>query len=143
MIGKRVFEISPPLLARALCPSITELKALAQSAARIATEQTEPGDLPLKERLKRDDVARLAYAVNDAMTKSGKLDVMRWSQRADVSASRAGLLLAGDLEAARAAIAFEAQSPSDLSPREKMKELVVWFLGDSSATLRRRLGVAL
>jgi tetratricopeptide (TPR) repeat protein len=143
MIGKRVFEVSPPLLARALCPSITELKALAQSAARIATDQTEPGDVPLKERLDRNAIARIAYAVNDAMSKTGKLDVMRWSQRADVSASRAGLLIAGDLEAARAAIAFEAQSPSDLSPREKMKELVVWFLGDSSAALRRRIGVAL
>lgn len=143
LIGKRVFEVSPPLLARALCPSITELKALAQSAARIATDQTEPGDLPLKERLEREDIARVSAAVHDAMSKSGKLDVLRWSQRADVSASRAGLLLAGDLEAARAAIAFEAQSPSDLSPREKMKELVVWFLGDTSAALRRRLGVAL
>jgi hypothetical protein len=142
LIGKRVFEISPPLLARALCPSISELKALAQSAARIATEQTEPSDLPLRERLKREDVARLAAAVHAAMSTTGKLDVLRWSQRADVSASRAGLLLAGDLEAARAAIAFEAQSPSDVSPREKMKELVVWFLGDSSAALRRRIGVA-
>lgn len=142
-VGKRVFEVSPPMLARALCPSITELKALAQSAARIATGQTEPGDRPLEQRLDRQSVARLTAAVHDAMSKSGKLDVMRWSQRADVSASRAGLLLAGDLEAARAAIAFEAQSPSDLSPREKMKELVVWFLGDSSAAMRRRLGVAL
>jgi hypothetical protein len=77
------------------------------------------------------------------MSQSGKLDVNRWSQRADVSASRAGLLLAGDLDAARGAIALEPQSPSDLSPREKMKELVVWFLGDSSAAMRRRLGVAL
>lgn len=143
MIGKRVFEISPPLLARALCPSLTELKALAQSAARIATDQTEPGDMPLKERLKREDIGRIAAAVNHAMGTTGKLDVLRWSQRADVSASRAGLLLAGDLEAARAAIAFEAQSPSDFSPREKMKELVVWFLGESSAAMRRRLGVAL
>jgi tetratricopeptide (TPR) repeat protein len=143
MIGKRVFETTPPMLARALCPSLTELKALAQSAARIATDQTEPGDLPLKERLKREDIGRVAAAVHHAMGTTGKLDVLRWSQRADVAASRAGLLLAGDLEAARAAIAFEAQSPSDFSPREKMKELVVWFLGESSATMRRRLGVAL
>ncbi len=142
MIGKRVFEITPPLLARALLPSISELKQLAQSAARIATDQTEQGDLPLRERLKKDDIARVANAVRSAMAKTGKLDVLRWAQRADVSASRAGLLLAGDLEAARAAIAFEAQSPGDLTPREKMKELVVWYLGDQAAALRQRLGVA-
>lgn len=143
LIGKRVFEISPPLLARALCPSITELKALAQSAARIGMDQTEPGDQPLAQRLGRQNIARISAAVHDAMSKSGKLDVARWSQRADVSAARAGLLLSGDLEAARAGIAFEAQSTTDLSPREKMKELVAWFLGDSSAALRKRLGVAL
>jgi len=143
MIGKRAFELTPPLLARALFPSITELKQLAQSAARIATDQTEQGDLPLRERLRREDIARIAAAVSRAMGTSGKLDVRSWSQRADVSASRAGLLLAGDLEAARAAIAIEAQSPGDLTPREKMRELTAWYLGDACATLRHRLGVAL
>ena len=143
MIGKRVFEISPPLFARALLPSISELKQLAQSAARIATDQTETGDMLLRERLKKDDIARIGNAVRTAMAATGKLDVLRWAQRADVSASRAGLLLAGDLEAARSAIAFEPQSPGDLTPREKMKELVGWYLGDQAAALRQRLGVAL
>jgi tetratricopeptide (TPR) repeat protein len=143
MIGKRVLELSPPLLARALCPSISELKALAASAARIATDQVEPGDIPLRERLKKDDIARMAEAVQTSMAQGGRLDVLRWSQLADLSVSYAGLLLAGDLEAARTAIALEPQAPGDLSPREKMKELVVWFLGDACANLRRRLGLAL
>jgi hypothetical protein len=142
VIGKRVMELTPPVLARALCPSITELKALAASAARIATNQTEPGDVALRDRLRREDVMRIAAAVGDAMTRTKKLDVMRWSQLVDVSTSRAGLLLAGDLEAARAALAIEPQAPSDLTPREKMKELVAWFLGDQSAQMRRRLGIA-
>jgi hypothetical protein len=77
------------------------------------------------------------------MAQGGKLDVHRWSQLADLSTSRAGLLLCGDLEAARGALAYEPQAPSDLSPREKMRELLLFFLGDVSANLRRRLGVAL
>ncbi len=143
MIGKRVLELTPPLLVRALCPSISELKALASSAARIATEQTEAGDLPLKERLGRVDIARIGTAVRESMAKGGKLDVLRWSQLADLSVSYGGLLLAGDLEAARAALAIEPQAPGDLNPRDKMRELVAWFLGDACAHLRRRLGVAL
>ncbi|HVH45253.1 MAG TPA: hypothetical protein VM925_23030 [Labilithrix sp.] len=143
MIGKRVLELAPPLLARALCPSVSELKALAASAARIATDQTESADLPLKERLKRDEVARIAAAVETSMAQGGKLDVLRWSQLADLTASYGGLLLAGDVEAARAALAIEPQAPGDLSPRDKMRELVAWFLGDACADLRRRLGVAL
>lgn len=143
LVGKRVCELCPELLARALCPSTSELKALAESAVRIATDLTEPGDVPLKERLRKEDVARIAGAISAKTAKSGKLDVLRWAQLADVSASRAGLLLAGDLEIARAALAIEAQWPGDLTPREKMKELVGFFLGDGCAALRRRLGVSL
>jgi hypothetical protein len=143
MIGRRVLELSPPLLARALCPSISELKALASSAARIATEQMDPGDQQLRDRLKKDDMMRLSAAVEMSMDRGGKLDVYRWSQLADLSVSYAGLLLAGDLEAARVAIALEPQAPGDLSPRDKMRELVGWYLGDACANLRRRLGIAL
>ncbi|MDB4944672.1 MAG: hypothetical protein JWP97_4206 [Labilithrix sp.] len=143
LIGKRLLEISPPLVARALCPSLTELKALAQSAARIATDQTEPGDQALRGHLDRAATLRVQAAVQASRAAGGKLDVLTWSRRADVSACRAGLLLAGDLEAARSGIALEAQSPTDLTPREKMKELLGWFLGDECGALRRRLGVAL
>ncbi len=143
LMGKRLLEITPPLLARALCPSLTELKQLVSSAARIATDQMGPNDHPLRERLKKDDVSRVAAAVHASMAQGGKLDVLRWSQLADVSASYAGLLLAGDLEAARSAIALEPQAPGDLSPRDKMRELVAWYLGDACADFRRRLGLAL
>ncbi len=142
LVGKRILETSPPLWARALCPSITELRALGSSAARIASSRSEAGDQALRERLKKDDVARLEAAVSRALAASGTLDVLRWSQLADLSASRAGLLLAGDLETARAAIAIEPQSPGDLTPREKMKELVSFFLGDACASFRQKLGLA-
>jgi tetratricopeptide (TPR) repeat protein len=143
IVGKRIMELTPPLLARALCPSITELKALAATAARIATKTTEPADAAIADRLSREAITRIARAVETSMSRTGKLDVYRWSQLADVTTSRAGLLLCGDLEAARAALAHEPQAPGDLSPRDKMRELVLFFLGDASATLRRRLGVAL
>jgi hypothetical protein len=143
MVGKRVAELTPPLLARALCPSISELKALASTAAKIGTRRTDAGDQPVVERLSRDQTNRITAAVQTSMAQGGKLDVHRWSQLADLSTSRAGLLLCGDLEAARGALAYEPQAPSDLSPREKMRELLLFFLGDVSANLRRRLGVAL
>jgi hypothetical protein len=142
MVGRRVLELTPPLIIRALCPSITELKALVGSAARIATNAADPADQALRERLGKNDVARIANAVGASMAQGGRLDVLRWSQLADLSAAYGGLLLAGDLEAARMALALEAQAPGDLSPRDKMRELVGWFLGDVCAQLRQRIGVA-
>jgi tetratricopeptide (TPR) repeat protein len=143
MVGRRIVETTPPFLVRALFPSISELKNLVTSAARIATGSAEPADQPLRERLKRDDVARIARAVETSMSQGGRLDVLRWSQLADLSSAYAGLLLAGDLEAARMALALEPQAPGDLSPRDKMRELVGWFLGDACALFRRRIGVGL
>jgi tetratricopeptide (TPR) repeat protein len=142
VIGRRVFEMTPPLVARALCPSISELMALVAAAARIAQGQLDPVDHALRERLKRDDMARLTEAIQASMSYGGRLDVLRWSHLADLSVSYGGLLLGGDLEAARMAIALEPQAPGDLNPREKMRELVAWFLGDACANLRRRLGIA-
>ena len=39
--------------------------------------------------------------------------------------------------------AIEPQAPGDLTPRDKMRELVAWFLGDTCGRLRHMLGVAL
>ena len=77
------------------------------------------------------------------MMAGGKLDVVRWSQLADVSVCCAGLLLARAIRRRRAGIAFEPQAPGDLSPRDKMRELVAWFLGDTAGRLRHMLGVRL
>jgi hypothetical protein len=67
--------------------------------------------------------------------------VQRWSQLADLSTTRAGFLVAGDIELARAALAHERQLPGDLSVREQMKDLCVFALGDAVAAMRRAMGV--
>ena len=68
--------------------------------------------------------------------------MQRWPQLADASASRAGLLLTGDVESARLALMREAQSPGDLSPREQMREMVTFFLSEDYARMRAELGIA-
>jgi len=68
--------------------------------------------------------------------------VKRWSQLADLSTSRIGLVLTGDVESARLALMQEAQSPGDLSPREQMRELALFFLSDEYSQIRANLGVA-
>src|SRR5262245_22370 len=73
----------------------------------------------------------------------GALDVRRWSQLADLSSSRAELAVSGDVETARLALVREEQSPSDLDPREQMRELVAFFLSDAYTQLRTLLGVKL
>jgi tetratricopeptide (TPR) repeat protein len=140
VVGKNLARLIPPLLARAICPSLTELTALLASAIRVGQGRT---DEPLAAHLKKEELLDLSISVQRVVAAGAAPDVTRWSQLADLSASRAGLVLVGDVERARAALAREPQSPGDLSPREQMKDLVAFFIGDAYAQIRRELGVTL
>ena len=82
-------------------------------------------DEALRSRLKKVELERLGDAVTQSRSKTIE-DVERWSMLADLSTSRAGLLLVSDVELARGALAREGQLPSDLSVKEQMKHLVVF-----------------
>jgi tetratricopeptide (TPR) repeat protein len=144
-IGKRLIEITPPLLARSLFRSITELKNLVAAAARIVDGKTlERSDAALRSQIGRGELESLSQAVMRARANEGApLDVRRWSQLADLSASRAGLVLTGDVDTARLALMQESQSPGDLGPREQMRELTLFFLSDEYARIRAALNVSL
>ena len=70
------------------------------------------------------------------------VDVKRWSQAADLSSMRAGLLLCGDVGPARKTILAEPQSTADLPPREKIAELYKFATSDMYSDLRSAIGVA-
>jgi len=139
LAGRHVFALTPPLLARAVCPTVTELTALATMAVHAAAG--DPAS-ELKPFLKGHEIAELGILVERARAASGEIDVKRWSQLADLSASRAGLLLAGDLKLAHTALAREGQSPGDLPLREQLRELSLFAISDAHAHLRQTLGIA-
>ncbi len=141
-IGKRLAELTPPLLARGLFRSITELKELVAAAARIVDgSRQDRSDAALRAHINRGQLEILSEAVARAMAGNAPLDVRRWSQLADLSTSRVGLVLTGDVEAARLALMQESQSPGDLTPREQMRELTLFFLSDDYAHIRAALNV--
>ena len=63
-------------------------------------------------------------------------------QAIELTACRAGLLLCADLEIAKKIIGAEAQLPGDLSPQDKLKELIVFSVSEQYFTLRKGLGIA-
>jgi hypothetical protein len=145
-IGKRLAEVTPPLLARGLFRSVSELKELVAAAARIVQEPADRqnrADEVWRTHIRKERYQDLSVAIERALAAGGALDVRRWSQLADLSSSRAGLVIAGDLESARLALMREGQSPGDLSPRDQMRELIAFFLSDDYAQIRHALGVTL
>ena len=83
----------------------------------------------------------LRIVVKKFIAEGAVANLKRWSQAVEISASRAGLLLCGDLDIAKSVIAKEMQQPGDLTPAEKVKELLVFAASENYFQLRRQLGI--
>jgi hypothetical protein len=71
-----------------------------------------------------------------------KANIKRWNQAVELTACRAGLIVSGDLEVAKKILSAEQQLPGDMSPADKMKELLLYSVSEEYARVRQALGVA-
>jgi tetratricopeptide (TPR) repeat protein len=148
VIGKRLAEQRPELIARAFFPAVPDLTSLLAAAVRVSRQEGAKDaagaalDASLNGVLMPQERDSIRAVVSQAQMVGGLVDVKRWSQAADLSSMRAGLLLCGDVAAARRTILAEPQSPSDLTPREKIGELYKFATSDLYSDLRGAIGVA-
>jgi tetratricopeptide (TPR) repeat protein len=148
VIGKRLAEQRPELLARAFFPAVSDLTSLLAAAVRVSRQEGAKDaagaalDASLNAVLMPQEREGIRAVVMQAQLVGGLVDVKRWSQAADLSSMRAGLLLCGDVGPARRAILGEPQSPADLPPREKIGELYKFATSDLYADLRGAIGTA-
>jgi hypothetical protein len=74
--------------------------------------------------------------------KSGEqADLKKWIRSLELTACRAGFLLSNDLETAAKMIQAETTAVDDLSPKEKIKELVLFSVSEEYFRLREALGI--
>ena len=85
----------------------------------------------------------LAAAVKHWMNEGSTANIKRWMQSVELTAVRAGFLASGDLEIAKRILAVEPQLPGDLSPVEKMRELLLYSVSEDYMSIRRSLGVTI
>jgi hypothetical protein len=84
---------------------------------------------------------QLKVVVGRFIKEGARANIKRWAQSVETTSARAGLLLAGDLGVAKKLIAAQAQIPGDLSPQERIKELMVFTVSDEHFKLRQALGI--
>ncbi len=148
VIGKRLAEQRPELIARAFFPAVSDLTSLLAAAVRVSRQEGAKDaagaalDASLNAVLMPQEREGIRAVVMQAQLVGGLVDVKRWSQAADLSSMRAGLLLCGDVGPARRAILAEPQSPADLTPREKIGELYKFATSDLYSDLRGAIGTA-
>jgi tetratricopeptide (TPR) repeat protein len=149
VIGKRLAEQRPELCARAFFPSVSDLTALLAAAVRLSRSEGAKDaasaalDASFAAVLLPNEREGIRSILMQATMEGGVVDVKRWSQLADLSSMRAGLLLCGRAEAAKKIILAERQSPADLPPREKIGALYQFATSDLYTDLRGAVGVAI
>ena len=84
---------------------------------------------------------QLKVIVNRFIKEGARANIKRWAQAVETTAARAGLLVAGDLEVAKKIIASQPQIPGDLSPQDRIKELMMFSVSDNYFALRAQLGI--
>ena len=109
------------------------------------------GDQAALQQIAREITARMpAGAVDQLRTllrkfveAGGSADVKKWAAAAELTNYRVGMLLCGDLTAAAQMISHEqVMLGSTMSPKDKIKELVLYCLSEDFFAARRAIGVA-
>jgi tetratricopeptide (TPR) repeat protein len=152
IVGKHLSYYRGEHYIRNLFPTLNELKVLLFAAIKIimpdfavppemaqAVNTTAQELAKYMQPIQRDS---LRLVVQKFIEDGAKADLKRWMQAIEVTASRAGLLLCADLDIAKKIIAAEPQLPGDLTPQEKMKELLVFSVSEQYFALRKALGIA-
>ncbi|MBM4358397.1 MAG: tetratricopeptide repeat protein [Deltaproteobacteria bacterium] len=139
-------------LVKLIFPTVTELTVLLFGAIRLVSQIPVPPEVAgqvqsttpvLGQFIEPIQREALKIAVNGFIEAGGRVNLRRWSQAVETTAFRAGLLLSADLGIAQNVIVSEPQLPGDLTPPERMKDLMLYTVSDSYAHLRKHLGLAI
>ncbi len=129
-------------------PAVSELEALLLAAVKLAvpsfaqeTAASRRAHQLLARELRTDELEKLRHVVSSMVELGVSADVTRWVQCSELTAVRTGFLLCGDLSVAAKLLRQQPVVAGDLSPNEKVKELVRFVVSDAYHQLRRSLGI--
>ena len=153
LCGKHLCNYRPEHYIKTLFPTQSELTIMFFAGVFIAAPKTPmPPDMAqqirvtaelLAKHMKPMQVEHLRQVVKRFIEDGAKANVRRWMQAVELTACRAGLLLAGDLDIAKKIISQEEQMPGDKTPAEKMQDLLLFASSSEYAQLRRSLGLVI
>lgn len=143
----------PGLYVRHLVPSGTGLKSWLFAAIKMNVPQfpvapdiegpVQEARQALESALKGQARDHLQRIVSKLLQGGGALDLKKWVAAVDLTADRAGLLVAHDLETAVEIIRASDESSSVVPNQERLKELVLFSVSEDYFQLRERLGITI
>lgn len=131
-------------------PTLSDLSALVLAAVRqvipgiSAPPPSESGPgIDLTGKLDAVQKALLKDSVDRLDARGGKLDLLSFIRSVELSAARAGLLLAGDLRTVLRIVKDESRAIGELTTEAKRGDLLSFCASEEYGVLRERMGVAI
>ncbi|MBK9030295.1 MAG: SIR2 family protein [Myxococcales bacterium] len=148
-VGKHLAYLRPERFVTYALASVPKVEN-AFNAALLAAGTRPPGE-------SSDDAVKLAAVVKKGVpgplleqvaVLAGKLGdrlgnglVTTWRSATDLTANRVGLILANDLETAAKMVATETSTTSNLTVKDRLRELLAFAASEQYFTVRRHLGL--
>ena len=152
LAGRHLTYYRPEHYALVFFPTLAELSSLVLAAVRlvipgISVPPSGDGDsrvaTDLGGRIEAEKKTALEDAVARLDARGGKLDLLAWIRHVELTAARAGLVLAGDLRVPMRMMKDEARAIGELSAETKRGDLLGFCASDAYGKLRERMGVAI
>ncbi|MCA9583828.1 MAG: hypothetical protein KC657_00545 [Myxococcales bacterium] len=153
LAGRHLTYYRPEHYPLVFYPTLADITALVLSSVRIvmpsvsvpppAQEGAERLESAISSRLTKDEKAALTEAVEQLDARGGKLDLLAWIRSVELTATRAGALLAGDLRVVMRLVKAEERRVGELTAEAKRGDLLAFTASEGLALLRERMGVAI
>lgn len=153
LAGRHLTYYRPEHYALVFYPTLAEITALVLSSVRLvmpkvsvpppAQEGAERLEEAVGSRLTKEERAALEAAVGRLDDRGGKLDLLAWIRSVELTAARAGALLAGDLRLVMRIVKAEERRVGELTLEARRGDLLAFTASEGLALLRERMGVAL
>lgn len=154
LAGRHLTYYRPQHYPLVFFPTLAALSSLVLTAVRLVIPAISvpppPADVEettvpsrLGERLTPDQRSRLQRVIAKLDARGGKLDLLAWIRGVELTATRAGLLLSGDLRTAMRLLKEETRSIGDLTLETKRADLLTFCASEAYSLIRERMGVAI
>jgi len=147
-VGKRLAYLRPERFATYAVQSIPKLEhafaaalLAAGAEAKSASDEARKLAASMKQSVPAahlEQVAALAGKLGDRL---GNGAMLAWRSATDLTANRAGLILANDLASAAKVIATETASTSGAAVKDRLRDLLAYAVSESYFQVRRHLGL--
>jgi len=153
IVSKHLNYYRPEHYIRWVFPTHGELKTLLLAAMKIGMRDFKlPDDKSgvlaqyvqqISSRMQPMEVEALGKVVRKFVQAGENIDIKKWINSVELTGCRAGFLMCNDLEVAARMIQSETATVDEISPKDKIKELVLFSVSEEYFKLRAALGIAI